>query len=29
MADITAVNPWRWQDNFGFAQAIEVTGGKL
>ena len=28
MADITAVNPWQWQDEFGFAQAIEVTGGQ-
>jgi enamine deaminase RidA (YjgF/YER057c/UK114 family) len=20
------INPWKWQDEFGFAQAIEVTG---
>lgn len=20
------VNPWRWQDQFGFSQAVEVTG---
>src|SRR5438552_618789 len=23
-----AVNPWKWQDQFGFAQAIEVTGAQ-
>jgi enamine deaminase RidA (YjgF/YER057c/UK114 family) len=22
-----AINPWTWQDNFGFVQANEVTGG--
>jgi len=22
------VNPWTWQDQFGFAQAIEVTGSE-
>jgi enamine deaminase RidA (YjgF/YER057c/UK114 family) len=22
------VNPWRWQDQFGFSQAIEVTGAE-
>ncbi len=22
------VNPWTWQDQFGFAQAIEVTNGQ-
>ncbi len=22
------VNPWTWQDQFGFSQAIEVTGGE-
>lgn len=22
------VNPWSWQDDFGFVQAIELTGGK-
>ncbi len=21
-----AVNPWKWQDNFGFSQAIEFSG---
>jgi enamine deaminase RidA (YjgF/YER057c/UK114 family) len=21
------VNPWRWQDQYGFSQGIEVTGG--
>jgi enamine deaminase RidA (YjgF/YER057c/UK114 family) len=23
-----AVNPWAWQDGFGFAQAIEITAGQ-
>ncbi len=27
MAERRAVNPWTWQDAFGFAQAVEVTGG--
>jgi enamine deaminase RidA (YjgF/YER057c/UK114 family) len=27
MAETTAVNPWAWQDRFGFSQAIEVQGG--
>lgn len=22
------INPWSWQDNFGFVQANEVTGGQ-
>ncbi|GAB3837703.1 RidA family protein [Hymenobacter jeollabukensis] len=22
-----ALNPWRWQDNFNFSQAVEVSGG--
>ena len=22
------INPWKWQDAFGFAQAIEVTGSQ-
>lgn len=22
------INPWTWQDEFGFVQAIEVTGGQ-
>ena len=24
--DKNSVNPWKWQDNFSFSQAIEVTG---
>ena len=28
MADCKAVNPWTWQDNFGFAQAVEVRGAQ-
>lgn len=28
MADITAVNPWTWQDAFGFYQAVDVAGEK-
>ncbi len=27
MADITRVNPWTWQDGYGFSQAIDVRGG--
>lgn len=23
----TKVNPWKWQDQYGFSQAIEVSGG--
>jgi len=23
-----AVNPWTWQDDFGFSQAVEVSGGQ-
>ena len=23
------INPWKWQDAFGFVQAIEVTGAGL
>jgi enamine deaminase RidA (YjgF/YER057c/UK114 family) len=23
-----AINPWQWQDRFGFSQAVEVTGGQ-
>jgi enamine deaminase RidA (YjgF/YER057c/UK114 family) len=23
-----AINPWQWQDNFGYSQAIEVSGGQ-
>jgi enamine deaminase RidA (YjgF/YER057c/UK114 family) len=28
MAEIKAVNPWEWQDEIGFSQAIEVQGAK-
>ncbi len=28
MADVERVNPWAWQDNFGFSQAIDVRGGQ-
>ncbi|MFO7275775.1 MAG: RidA family protein [Pseudomonadota bacterium] len=28
MAEIRAVNPWTWQDAFGFAQAVEVSGAR-
>ena len=28
MAETKAVNPWVWQDKFGFSQAIEVQGGQ-
>lgn len=24
--DKNSINPWKWQDNFSFSQAIEVTG---
>jgi hypothetical protein len=24
-----AINPWKWQDNFGFVQANEVTGASM
>jgi enamine deaminase RidA (YjgF/YER057c/UK114 family) len=27
MAQITKVNPWTWQDSFGFSQAIDVRHG--
>ncbi len=26
MAETKAVNPWKWQDQFGFSQAIDVRG---
>ena len=26
MTDIRPVNPWKWQDDFGFSQAVEVRG---
>ncbi|MGH8067767.1 MAG: RidA family protein [Candidatus Entotheonellia bacterium] len=28
MAETKAVNPWAWQDQFGFSHAIEVQGGQ-
>ena len=28
MAETRAVNPWRWQDQFGFSQGIEVRGAE-
>jgi hypothetical protein len=24
----TTINPWTWQDELGYAQAIEVVGGE-
>jgi len=27
LAQIKPVNPWTWQDAFGYSQAYEVTGG--
>jgi enamine deaminase RidA (YjgF/YER057c/UK114 family) len=26
MAPTRAINPWKWQDAYGFSQAVEVTG---
>jgi enamine deaminase RidA (YjgF/YER057c/UK114 family) len=26
MAHLRSVNPWTWQDHFGFSQAVEVKG---
>jgi enamine deaminase RidA (YjgF/YER057c/UK114 family) len=26
--DKKVVNPWTWQDNFGFSQALELKGGQ-
>jgi enamine deaminase RidA (YjgF/YER057c/UK114 family) len=26
MADLKAVNPWTWQDAFGFSQAVDTRG---
>ena len=26
--DRRVINPWKWQDEFGFVQAIEVTGAQ-
>ena len=28
MAQTTRVNPWGWQDQYGFSQGIEVRGGQ-
>jgi enamine deaminase RidA (YjgF/YER057c/UK114 family) len=28
MAETKAVNPWQWQDQFGFSQAMDVRGAK-
>ena len=28
MAEIKAVNPWTWQDQFGFSQAMDVRGAQ-
>jgi enamine deaminase RidA (YjgF/YER057c/UK114 family) len=28
MAETKAVNPWKWQDQFGFSQGIEVRGAE-
>jgi enamine deaminase RidA (YjgF/YER057c/UK114 family) len=28
MAETRAVNPWQWQDQFGFSQGIEVRGAE-
>ena len=28
MAETRAVNPWKWQDQFGFSQGIEVRGAE-
>jgi enamine deaminase RidA (YjgF/YER057c/UK114 family) len=28
MAETKAINPWTWQDRYGFSQAVEVTGGQ-
>ena len=22
------INPWQWQENFGFSQAVEISGGQ-
>ena len=26
MLEVKPINPWSWQDQFGFSQAVEVTG---
>lgn len=28
MVNIAAVNPWTWQDVYGFSQAVDVTGAQ-
>ena len=28
MVENRKINPWKWQDDFGFSQAIETTGHK-
>ncbi len=28
MAETRLINPWKWQDQFGFVQAVEVKGGQ-
>ena len=28
MADTKAVNPWQWQEQFGFSQAVDVRGAQ-
>jgi enamine deaminase RidA (YjgF/YER057c/UK114 family) len=28
MANTKAINPWQWQDQFGFSQAIDVRGAQ-
>lgn len=28
MAETRAVNPWRWQDRFGFSQGMDVRGAE-
>jgi enamine deaminase RidA (YjgF/YER057c/UK114 family) len=28
MATTRKVNPWQWQDQFGFSQAVDVRGGE-
>jgi enamine deaminase RidA (YjgF/YER057c/UK114 family) len=28
MVNVKLVNPWKWQDMYGFSQAIEVQGAK-
>jgi hypothetical protein len=28
MAEVKDINPWEWQDQFGFSQAKDVTDGQ-